>query len=63
MHVEEDQIRRVLLDQVDGFDAILALRHHLHVIQRLQQIRQLVAGQLLVVNNEGGERHGFAFLF
>jgi hypothetical protein len=47
----------MFLDQANGFDAVFALRDHIYVADSLQQKRQLIASQLLIVNNDGGKRH------
>jgi hypothetical protein len=57
LHVEENEIGIVLLDEVDGFDAVLTLCDHVDVTYTLEQEGQLVAGKLLVVNDEGGKGH------
>ena len=57
LHIEKDQVGMVLLDQVNGLDAVGSLRHHIHAAHLVEQILQLVAGQLFVVDDERGDRH------
>ena len=52
LHVKENEVRIMLADQADRFQSILALRHHVHLADVLQQIRELIPRQLLVVNND-----------
>jgi hypothetical protein len=47
----------VLLDQIDSFNAVRALGHHIHAAHRVQQVLQLVASQLFVIDNERGNIH------
>ena len=47
LHVEKDHIRIVFLDQVDGFQPVLALRHDIDVVGIFQQVGEFVAGELL----------------
>ena len=48
----------MFLDQVDGFHAVLALRHDLHVVHIAQQVMELVARELFVIHDECGQSHG-----
>ncbi len=56
LHVEEDEVGRELLDEVDRLDAVLALRDDIDV-ELAQEIRKLVARKLLVVNDDRGQCH------
>ncbi len=47
----------MLLDQFHGLDAVGSLRHHLHAAHLAEQVLQLLAGQLFVVDDERGEGH------
>jgi hypothetical protein len=47
----------VFADEVDAFDAVLALGHNLHVAYIFQQEGKFVAGQLFIVNDYSGQRH------
>src|SRR2546430_5684562 len=58
LDVEKHQVRIVFADQADRFQAVLALCDHIHVVQVLQQIGELIACQLFVVDDDRGEWHG-----
>ena len=45
------------MTQVDGFDAVLALRDYLDVFDLIEQKGKFVARQLLVVYDHRRERH------
>ena len=62
LHVEEDQVGTMFLDQVDGFDSVGSLGDHIHAAHGFEQVLELVAGQLFVVDDERGERHADARL-
>ena len=47
----------MLLDQLHGFNAVGPLCHHLHAAHLAEQVPELVAGQLFVVDDERGEVH------
>src|SRR5208283_3912735 len=57
LDVEKHQIRIVLADQADGFQAVLALRDYVDVVQVLEQVGEFVARQLFVVDDDRGEGH------
>jgi len=57
LHIEKDQIRVLFLDQIDGLDAIRPLPDNLDVAHRIEQILQLFARQLFVVDDECGDCH------
>ena len=44
-------------DEIDGFDAVLALSHDVHIVDVLEQISQLIPGQLLIIHDYGRKRH------
>ncbi len=58
LHIEKDKIGMVLVDEVDGLNAVGALGNHVHVAHRIEQVFELVAGQLFIVDNERGNGHG-----
>ena len=53
LHIEKDEVGRQVFDQVDGLNAILALRDHVDV-DLFQQKCEFVARQLLVIDNHCG---------
>ena len=57
LHVEENQVGGVLLDQRDGFDAVLPLPDDADLGKTLEQKSQLVASGLFVIDNDGGDGH------
>ena len=56
LHIEEDEVGRQFLNQVDGLDAVLALRDHIDV-DFFQQVGEFVACQLFVIDNDCRNRH------
>src|SRR5271157_4770121 len=60
LHVEKDEVGREFFDQVDRFDAVLALRHDVH-IEIAQEIGQLVASELFVIHNDGRKGHALSW--
>ena len=52
LHVQEHQVRRVVLDRHHGFFAVAALRRHLDVRLERQQCRQPLARQRFVVDDQ-----------
>ena len=57
LHIEEDEVGMVLLDQVHGLDTVAALGYDVHAAHRLEKILELVAGQLFIVDDERGQGH------
>src|SRR5690348_3033680 len=57
LHVEEDEVGRVLLDQVHGFEAVLPLSDERDFWKRLQQVGELLARGLFVVDDERVDGH------
>ena len=55
LHVEEDQVRRSLLDQIERFQAVAGLANHVHFRNAFQKISQFVARRLFVVYDESGD--------
>ncbi|MGH9521153.1 MAG: hypothetical protein ACRD3E_01325 [Terriglobales bacterium] len=47
----------MFLDQVDGFQPVLALGDDVDIADLLQQEDKLIARQLLVINDNRGKRH------
>ena len=56
LHIEENEVGRKLLDQVDGFHAVLALCHDVD-IEFAQQVGKLIARQLFVVHYDCRQCH------
>ena len=54
LHVEEQEIRIMLADKIDSFNPIFALGYDIHIAETLKQIRKFVAGELLIVHDNGG---------
>ena len=44
-------------NKVHGLQAVLTLSHDVHVIYALEQVRQLVARELFIIDNNRRERH------
>src|SRR2546425_4713381 len=57
LHIKKDEIGIVFADEIDGFDAVLALSHDVHIVDVLEQISQLIPGQLLIIHDYGRKRH------
>ena len=53
LDVQEDQVGGVLVDQRQGVDAVGRLGHDGDAAGLLQQVAQLVTGELFVVDDEG----------
>ena len=58
LHIEKDKVGSMRFNQLNGFDSVGSLRHHIHIPSRLKQVCKLVASQLFVVNNQCGNSHG-----
>jgi len=52
LHVEKHQVGMMLLDQLDGLNAVSALSDDVYVADRVEQVFELVASQLFVIDNE-----------
>jgi hypothetical protein len=61
LDIEKDQVRIVLADEVDAFEAVLALGHNLDVTYVFQQEGKFVAGKLFIVHDDCGQRHSFSW--
>src|ERR1017187_3142093 len=57
LHIQKHQVGMVLLDQVHGLNAVGPLPNNFNVPHRVEQILQLFAGQLFVVDDERRDRH------
>src|SRR5258705_5437632 len=57
LDVEEDQVRRMLLDESKRFHAVLALADEVHLGKTFEKEGEFVAGRLFVVYNECIDRH------
>lgn len=57
LYVKEDDVGMVLLDEFDSFDSICALSDDVDVRRGLEQVGEFVAGELFVVDDEGGYGH------
>ena len=60
LHVEKYEVRRMFLDEGEGFDAVFSLADEMHVGETFQQVSQFVARGLLVVDDERIDWHGAA---
>src|SRR6185312_5043236 len=56
LDIQKDDIRLVLADQLDGFDPVRAFSQHIHAAGGVQQILQLIASKLLVIDDQRGNR-------
>ncbi len=57
LHVKENQVGVVFLNQVDRFNAVGALGYNVDAAQSFEQVLELIASQLFVIDDEGGKRH------
>ena len=57
LDVEEYQVGGMLLDEIDGVDAVAALADDVDFGKPLEQIGQFFAGGLLVVDDNGVDLH------
>ncbi len=57
LDVEEHQVGLALLDHLDGLKPIRRFSHNFDLRMVFEEERQLLPSQLLVVNDEGGDRH------
>ena len=51
MHVEENKVGAVLLDECEGFETILALADEIDLRKTFEKIGELVARRFFVVND------------
>jgi len=59
LDVEEDEIGIVLLDEVDGVEAVFALGEEMDFGETFEEKGEFFAGGLFVVNDDGGDGHGW----
>jgi len=59
LDVEEDEIGIVLLDEVDGVEAVFALSEEMNFGETFEEEGEFFAGGLFVVNDDGGDGHGW----
>jgi len=57
LDVQEDQVGRVFLDEVDGFDAIFALADERDFREGFEEEGEFLASGLFVVNDDGVDGH------
>ena len=62
LHVEEDEVGLQPLDRVERLDAVAGLADHLDAPDLPEQVSQLVAGQLLVVDEHRAQVHLTSFM-
>ncbi len=55
LQVQEDHVRMEPGHRFEGLDAVVGLAGHLDAFHLAKEVAQLVAGELLVVDDEGGE--------
>ena len=51
LHVEKNQVGIVFADEIDGFDAVLALGDDVDIADIFQQKGEFIAGELLIVHD------------
>src|SRR6185437_8777438 len=56
-HVEEDDVRLVCADQLNGLDAVRPLRENCHVTIAVKKVLQLLACERFVVDDQRCEGH------
>src|ERR1700686_586613 len=54
LDIQENQVWIVFFDEVHGFEAVFALSNDIDVAGALEQIRKLIAGELLIVHDYRG---------
>jgi hypothetical protein len=57
LHVEKDEIGMVFVDEIDGLNAVRALGNDIYIPDGIEQVLELVASQLFVIDNERGDGH------
>jgi hypothetical protein len=58
LHVEEEEIRGMLFDEIDGFEAVFALGEEINFGKGFEEEGQLFASGLFVVDDDGVDGHG-----
>src|SRR3954454_12663296 len=56
LNIEQHEVRRILVDRAERFDAICGLRDELDAVELSEQEAQLLPGQLLIVDDNCTER-------
>jgi len=57
LDIKKNQVGVVLLDEVNGFNAVGSVGEDLDAADFVEEEAELFAGQLFVVDDEGGEGH------
>jgi hypothetical protein len=57
LHVEENEVRRVFLDEVDGVEAVFALGQEVDFGEGFEEKREFLTRGLFVVDDNGVDRH------
>ena len=57
LDVEEDEIGVVLLNELDGLNAVAALGEDIDAADLVEEVAELFASELFVVDDEGGDGH------
>jgi hypothetical protein len=58
LNVEEDEVRTVFLDEIDGFDAVFALGQEIDFGEGFEEEGEFLASRFFVVDDDGGDGHG-----
>ena len=59
LDVEEDEVGVVLFDEVDGVETVFALGEEMDFGEGFEEEGEFFAGRLLVVDDDGGDGHGW----
>jgi len=59
LHVEEEQVGGMLFDEIDGFEAVLALGLEINFGEGFEEEGQLFTSGLFVVDDDGVDGHGY----
>src|SRR2546421_9352120 len=57
LHVEKNEVWRMFFDEVDGFEAVFALRDQINFGKGFEEKGEFVPGGLFVVDDEGVDGH------
>jgi hypothetical protein len=57
LDVQEDEVRRILFDEVDGFEAVFALAEKIDLREGLEEESEFFASGFLVVDDDGVDGH------
>jgi len=58
LDIEEEEIRGMLFDEIDGFEAVFALGEKIDFGEGFEEEGQLFASGLFVVDDDGVDGHG-----